>query len=189
MTDQFQEDSNSLFTPQNSGPTYQAYIIHAYEHRAYPLLDEESFWIGRSSDSDIVVREVFVSRKHAEIRPEGIGYTIYPVGSTQTLLNGIQITSHQALNHGDVINIGSMKFTFSQNKLPVAMQIADPWTKASRLYDEVNDRRPTLSFPIQRADTMERQTPKVPMWVWIILLILIALVVSGLVYWDFLKVS
>ena len=153
----------------SSSPSGQSYIIHAYEHRAYPLSEDESFWIGRGSQCDIMVSEVFVSRQHAEIRSEGSEYVIHPVGATPTLVNDSAIHNPKVLRDGDVINIGTMRFVFSRGRLPVAIQIADPWLRESRLYDEVSDRRPTLTFPVQTAaDVRVQKEPTVP-WVWIVI--------------------
>jgi hypothetical protein len=153
-----------------------AYLIHAYEHRAYPLLADESFWIGRSSQCDIMVSEVFVSRQHAEIRTEGSEFVIHPVGSTPTLVNDTAIHHPKILREGDVIHIGTMRFVYTRERLPVAMTIADPWIKTHRLYDEISDRRPTLTFPVQTVAEIRVGRPRTSLkWMWLVLAALAAI--------------
>lgn len=179
-------DGNGHQDKSQLHPAYRAHLIHTYQHSAYPLLDEESLWIGRASDSDIVLREVFVSRKHLEIRPTGEKYEAHPVGSTPTLLNGVQINSPQTLREGDVLAIGTMKFIFTQKGLPVAMQQVDPWANPNKLYDEVSDRRPTLNFPIQH--TSEKSGTNSPgmttALMWAIALIVLAAIIGYMLFYS-----
>jgi pSer/pThr/pTyr-binding forkhead associated (FHA) protein len=51
------------------------------------LLDQEVTTAGRHPDSDIFLDDVTVSRRHAEFRREGSGYTVHDVGS----LNGTYV--------------------------------------------------------------------------------------------------
>ena len=49
--------------------------------------------IGRDDVNDIVLDELSVSRKHAEVRPADDGFEVVDLGSTNgTFLNGRQIT-------------------------------------------------------------------------------------------------
>lgn len=178
-------DGNDHHDRSELHPPYRAHLIHTYQHSAYPLLDDESLWIGRASDSDIVLREVFVSRKHLEIRPTGEKYEAHPVGSTPTLLNGVQINSPQTLKEGDVLAIGTMKFIFTQEGLPVAMQQVDPWANPNKLYDEVSDRRPTLTFPIHNVSGGIRKRSGTPgTFLWVIVVIALAAILAYLLYYG-----
>ena len=130
--------------------TAPSYLIHIYEHRAYPLTGEHPFTIGRDAGCDIMVNEVSVSRHHAELRFEGGDYVVYSTGSTPTLLNDIPLTGPYSLREGDAFLVGTMKFVFTHERLPVAMAVAHP---APHPEVGVDDRRPTLTFPLQgRAD-------------------------------------
>jgi hypothetical protein len=51
------------------------------------LLDQDVTSAGRHPDSDIFLDDVTVSRRHAEFRREGSGYTVHDVGS----LNGTYV--------------------------------------------------------------------------------------------------
>lgn len=187
MTDSPPENQDPDPQP-SSGSLYQAYIIHAYEHRAYPLLPEESLFIGRGSRCDIVLREVFVSRNQVEIRPEGSGHVAHPTGSNPTLVNNIPISAPRLLKEGDVINIGTMRFIYTQERLPVAMQVADPYEKSHRLYDEVSDRRPTLSFPVQSLTQQHhgKTAPRKRYWILGLIVLIIVAAIAHLVYWGYL---
>jgi ABC-type multidrug transport system ATPase subunit len=68
--------------------------------------------IGRAADNDVVVSDLSVSRRHAELRkvPQG-GYEIADVGSHNgTYLNGRRITAAAMVTESDVIGIGSSSF-------------------------------------------------------------------------------
>ena len=80
------------------------YLIHTFEHRAYPLTGGRSLTIGRDTDCDIVVNEVFVSRHHAELRPDrpdGDGYVLHSTGANPTILNNEPMTAPHVLQEGD----------------------------------------------------------------------------------------
>jgi hypothetical protein len=78
-----------------------------------PLTDHVTT-IGRSSDCEIVLADPNVSRKHAEIRHIGEGYSLIDLGSTNgTEVNG-QRVAETALMNGDVISVGQTKLTFER---------------------------------------------------------------------------
>ena len=76
------------------------------------LLDQDVTSAGRHPDSDIFLDDVTVSRRHAEFRREGSGYTVHDVGS----LNGTYVNRERIeeapLNHGDVLQVGKYKLHF-----------------------------------------------------------------------------
>ena len=64
--------------------------------------------IGRSRDCDIVLDDVGVSRRHAEIRPGPDGWTVEDLGSTNgVLVNGRSVRGAQLLQPGDRVELGS----------------------------------------------------------------------------------
>src|SRR5664280_376591 len=83
-----------------------------YDGRRCPLRDA-TIVVGRSRECDIHVSDPNVSRRHAEVRPDGTGaYTLVDLGSTNgTELNGKRV-SHVRLSEGDTIAIGQIELTF-----------------------------------------------------------------------------
>jgi hypothetical protein len=70
--------------------------------------------IGRSKDCDLRLADPNVSRRHAEIRPDGDGYVIVDLDST----NGIEVDGKRVkeliLSDGDRFTLGTTEVSFSQ---------------------------------------------------------------------------
>lgn len=165
-------DANTPGTP---------YLIHAFEHKAYPIVADRPLLIGRETTCDVTVNEVAVSRHHAEIRQEGESFVLYPVGSTTTVMNGLPVLAPQPLQEHSTFMVGSMKFIFTKERLPVAMKIATPVLRPTT----VDDRRPTLTFPGQpNAPEMQQTTGGLGKMLPLILLAIVA-VVGGAAYWAY----
>ncbi len=76
------------------------------------LLNTALTTIGRSPDSDIFLDDVTVSRKHAEISRDDIGYHVKDLGSLNgTYVNG-KVEAEATLNDGMELNIGKFKMHF-----------------------------------------------------------------------------
>jgi hypothetical protein len=68
--------------------------------------------IGRSADCTIHLTDTSVSRRHAELRPAGSGWTIIDLGSTNgTRVNGAR-ASGKPLRDGDTITVGDAQLRF-----------------------------------------------------------------------------
>ena len=81
------------------------------------LLDTESTRIGRSTESEIFLDDVTVSRKHARIVREGKSFKLEDLGSLNgTYLNGA-IASKSELKDGDEIQIGKFRMHFFSGKV------------------------------------------------------------------------
>ncbi|MCW2496961.1 FHA domain-containing protein [Jatrophihabitans sp.] len=76
------------------------------------LLDQDVTTAGRHPDSDIFLDDVTVSRRHAEFRREGSGYTVHDVGS----LNGTYVNREPidaaSLSGGDEVRIGKFRLVY-----------------------------------------------------------------------------
>lgn len=155
-----------------------AYVIHAFEHKAYPVPADRPLSIGRETVCDITVNEVAVSRHHAEVRQEGESFVLNPVGSTTTVMNSMPVIGPQPLHEGSTFMIGSMKFVFTRERLPVAMKIAGPVQRQTT----VDDRRPTLTFPGQ-PNAPEIQPPPSKMGMIPVILIAVVVLVAGAAFW------
>jgi hypothetical protein len=70
--------------------------------------------LGRSRESDIVIDDANVSRRHAEVRPGPDGWTIADLGSTNGVrVNGRPVRSApQPLRDGDHVELGTAQVTF-----------------------------------------------------------------------------
>jgi pSer/pThr/pTyr-binding forkhead associated (FHA) protein len=68
--------------------------------------------MGRQADCDLLIDEPNASRHHAEIRPDGDGYLLTDLGSTNgTKVNDTLIDRYR-LRDGDVVTIGSRHMRF-----------------------------------------------------------------------------
>jgi FHA domain-containing protein len=69
--------------------------------------------LGRSRDCDIVLDDSSISRRHAEIRPAGDGWTVADLGSTNGVrLNGRPVEGAEPLQAGDRVELGSTEIGF-----------------------------------------------------------------------------
>jgi hypothetical protein len=92
-------------------PREHAALWFAGEHFELP---DHPVVLGRSKDCDITLADPNVSRRHAEIRYDGDGYTIVDLGST----NGIEVDGKRvkelALQDGARFTLGTTEVSFSQ---------------------------------------------------------------------------
>src|SRR4051795_5375260 len=76
------------------------------------VLGEQIISVGRMPESNIVLADPNVSRNHAEIRPQGNGFVVIDLGSTNgTRINGVRV-SEQELTDGDEIAFGNTRMRF-----------------------------------------------------------------------------
>ncbi len=69
--------------------------------------------IGRSRSCEIVLDDTGVSRRHAEIRPSGAGWTVEDLGSTNGVsVNGRGLHGVEPLHPGDRVELGSTEIVF-----------------------------------------------------------------------------
>ena len=75
-------------------------------------LGESIVTFGRKPESTVQLADPNVSRNHAEIRPQGNGWVLVDLGSTNgTRVNGVRISIHE-LREGDEIAFGNTILTF-----------------------------------------------------------------------------
>lgn len=145
-------------SPQDAPENRPVYLVFEFERRAYPVA-AEPFTVGRGGLCDIVIREPAVSRVHAEITRSGDGIIIKPFGATPTIVNGAPIETDTVLHHGDQIDIGSAKLTFSEFSLPLGVAIVDKRRKKPADDDDIATRRPTITNPILSGRANPNQAP------------------------------
>jgi hypothetical protein len=77
-------------------------------------VDKRRFVLGRAKDCDVQLTDPNVSRRHAELRQEGLAYWLVDLDST----NGSQVngrrTARAKLESGDVITVGSTELVFER---------------------------------------------------------------------------
>jgi pSer/pThr/pTyr-binding forkhead associated (FHA) protein len=122
------DDLDTAFTPAPAGPDagpdrasrdLPADAVAVLEIRRGPdagqqfILNPGSVIVlGRDPRCDVVLPNVTVSRRHAEIRPGPDGFTLADTGSLNgSYLNG-QPVDTALLNHGDDVAIGVFRLTF-----------------------------------------------------------------------------
>ncbi|MGY6501415.1 MAG: FhaA domain-containing protein [Acidimicrobiales bacterium] len=77
------------------------------------MLGEYILTVGRMPDCTLVLADPNVSRNHAEVRPQGDGYVVVDLGSTNgTRVNGVKISEH-VLRDGDEIMFGNTRVIFT----------------------------------------------------------------------------
>jgi hypothetical protein len=79
------------------------------------LLGSGGATLGRSREADIVLDDVNVSRKHAEVRPSGGSWIVRDLGSTNGVkVNGRRLDPNrpQSIKPGDVIELGTSRAIF-----------------------------------------------------------------------------
>lgn len=63
--------------------------------------------IGRSANNGIVINDPEISRRHAQITPQGESYVVEDLGSTNgTFVNGLRLDQPMMLKHGDTVEFG-----------------------------------------------------------------------------------
>lgn len=93
------------------------FLIHkSNEETQIIKLEKEFLTVGRRDDNDIILDDIFVSRRHAEVIKKGEQYIIKDHKSRYgTFVNGERVTEKK-LNYGDEIQLGNIVITFVDEK-------------------------------------------------------------------------
>ena len=82
-------------------------------------LDGDLTRLGRHPDSEIMLEDITVSRRHAEIARGDGGYVVRDVGSLNgTYLNQERIDDQSVLHHGDELQVGKFRLVFFDRITP-----------------------------------------------------------------------
>ncbi len=115
-------------------------------------LSPDALTIGRIASNKLVLNDTKASSRHAEIRPEGNGYAIIDVGSTNgTFVNEQQLRPNEPrqLQTGDTIRIGDTSFSYESSEAPHI----DPTVYAEKGATPVYDPTVAVPPPAQSANT------------------------------------
>jgi pSer/pThr/pTyr-binding forkhead associated (FHA) protein len=85
--------------------------------------------IGRDRDSDFVIRDATVSRRHAAIHREGYAWIVEDLGSTNgTRVNGRPVQGRAAVARGDEIGFGAAvaRFDPDEERLFSLLRVEQP---------------------------------------------------------------
>ncbi|WP_329388739.1 ATP transporter ATP-binding protein/permease [Streptomyces sp. NBC_01351] len=119
-----------------------------------PLAPRTAVRIGRAPDSDLVIDDLVVSRRHAELRSLADGsYEIADLGSHNgTYLNGARIDGTARLTEGDIVGIGHTAFCLVGDQLQEYVDTGEVSLDVQDLRVTVDQGRKTLmdgvSFPV-----------------------------------------
>lgn len=112
--------------------------------------------LGRSPNNEVVINDLEISRRHAQIAWRGNGATIEDLGSTNgTFVNGQRANSVTALQHGDKIELGD---TVSLYFYLIGSPLSVPVTAPTSLENEDTADLP----PIRLAPTPPPPPPQNP---------------------------
>ena len=98
---------------QSDGP-YLRVLGGVDEGKRFALTGPQGEWtLGRSRDSDCMLSDTNVSRRHATIKKDWDGFRVFDLGSKNgVLVGGIAITRPRRLRDRDEITVGPVKLVF-----------------------------------------------------------------------------
>jgi hypothetical protein len=107
-----------------------AYIIVTWDEQELDRRElTEPVVFGRSSECDVSIHDIHLSRRHCQIQPKGNGWEAVDLGSKNgTTIYGQALQSHD-LTDLDVIRAGRMRIFFNEGAMPPA----DPSAVSSAL--------------------------------------------------------
>ena len=83
----------------------------------FPLGGREHLVVGRSRESDLMLPDVSLSRRHAELRRTPAGWVLRDLGSMNgTRLNGVRVREERLLRDGDVVGLASFSLVFLESE-------------------------------------------------------------------------
>ncbi len=95
-------------------------ICHTDTKKIIDISSINTFKIGRLSENNLSIQNVWISRRHAMIQRESTNtYYVIDLGSANgTFVNGVQITTPTKLRSGDTLSFGKTHFTFHTTENP-----------------------------------------------------------------------
>jgi len=87
-----------------------------YQDGARLIIPAEGLSIGRSTANDVVLSSSRASSRHALIRLRPEGPVLHPTGRNPTKVNGEEIDTQTALQHGDIVDLPGTSITIGVEK-------------------------------------------------------------------------
>ncbi len=101
--------------------------------QVFRLAAKQQVQIGRAKENDILLADVTISRKHAEVFAGPDGFYIRDLGSSNGILvNQTKIDNPYRLGHGDRVKIGAVLLHFVDLRAPDAFPASDAQPAAGR---------------------------------------------------------
>jgi hypothetical protein len=100
------------------------YLKDRRRNRVYLVTEHTT--IGRDPSSTIVMKDVDVSRTHAEIVKEGDAFIVRPHGVSVVSVNGVRVSRQATLREGDDISIADSTFRFTTDIGPSTAVSVEP---------------------------------------------------------------
>jgi sigma-B regulation protein RsbU (phosphoserine phosphatase) len=86
-------------------------------------LRTERLLVGRSRECDLVLPDVLLSRRHAEIEQTPGGWVVRDLGSMNgTRVNDVRIEGERPLGQGDVVTVAGWRLAFFEEEAPSGLQ-------------------------------------------------------------------
>jgi sigma-B regulation protein RsbU (phosphoserine phosphatase) len=102
----------------------------------YFALGAERATLGRASECDLILPDVVLSRRHAELVRSSRGWSLRDLGSLNgTRLNGVRVAGEQRLHDGDVIAMSDWKLVFREGDAPPAAPHPDAGARLRDITD------------------------------------------------------
>ncbi len=94
-------------------------------------LDKAIITIGRGSDCDIAIADASISRQHAQIVRQEMGWYLQDLGSRNgTAINGQRLGAPARLEDGDLLTVGNIPLRYlADNPTPAATAAEEPVTE------------------------------------------------------------
>ena len=136
-------------------------VYHGKEElQAYKFSkDIEEINLGREPDCDLIINHTTVSRKHAKIKRDWVGFSIIDLASKNgVFVNNDRIAYNERLKDGDVVRLGQ-----SQELDPIYLVFKDPKALLiSKMKDQVlKETKPAPAAPVTESLEANRKIPVV----------------------------
>ena len=148
---------------------FQLHVVPAHGDPFDRLLEGDSLVIGRSSESDLMIADRFLSRQHARLYREGDDWLAEDLGSRNgTLLNGKPIEEPTKVRIGDdlqlcgsVVSVRAASVLPSSHREPSSTDFGQHtvFRRAAELIDSQSDSAGDTDAPDALRRFADRRTP------------------------------